>query len=115
MGEPNINRCNSYSTVPPPKSIEKSVAQNVLDSEHLGVFGRAIYNILSTSISETTFAQIVDGMPLADVAFSTVGHRHTIHDPIFQHRTLCPGVLEKTRSLRAQFDADLIEISTDVN
>lgn len=49
-----------------------------------------------------TFAQIVDGMPLA----STYAEDHWFHEglPVMEHEHLCPGVLEKTQRFRSEFD-----------
>ncbi|CAJ2500533.1 Uu.00g033860.m01.CDS01 [Anthostomella pinea] len=73
-----------------------------LDPEHLDAATRAIHNLVSSEIAESTFSQIVDGMPtfMSYVEFHDPPDDHPIND----HETLCPGALEKTRELRAGFE-----------
>lgn len=62
-----------YATVPPPPSIDAAQVDHVLDGLHQIAFEQAIRNVLETEIAETTFAQIIDGLPLKDVAHATAG------------------------------------------
>lgn len=78
-----------------------------LDSEHLEPLKRALNNLLSTTIVEQTYAQIVDGMPIASVYAED--HWFREGNPLMQHEELCPGVLEKTRNFRSQFDVLSLE------
>lgn len=93
-----------YFTVPPPAKVDKSTPAQVLDRLHQEKFRRAVLNVLSTSIAEQTLAQIVDGLPLKDVALDKRVHRHYIEEPVFKHTELCIGVLEKTITFRAAFE-----------
>lgn len=83
-----------------------------LDSEHLEPPKRALNNLLSTTIVEQTYAQIVDGMPIASVYAED--HWFREGNPVMQHEELCPGVLEKTRSFRSQFDVLSLEFPSKV-
>lgn len=73
-----------------------------LNSGHFEPLKQCLVNILSTQVAELTFAQIVDGMPLA----STYAEEHWFRDglPVMEHEHLCPGVLEKTQRFRLEFD-----------
>lgn len=73
-----------------------------LDVEHLEPFRRALFNILSTTIAEFTFAQIIDGQPTSSV----YADDHFFRDglPVMQHKNLCPGSVEKTQAFRSGFD-----------
>lgn len=103
-----------WATVAPPEHVDTCCVREVLDANHQTAFATAMSNLLSTEIAEQTFAQIIDGLPLRDVAFSMRFHKHTWMDPIFAHVELCPGVLERTRMLRNAFDPRAMEMRTDV-
>lgn len=78
------------------------MALEILDAEHLGPLRQSIANLLSTPTAELTYAQIVDGMPLATVFAEDHWFREGL--PVMDHEELCPGVLEKTRGLRSALD-----------
>lgn len=103
-----------YVTVAPPARVEKSRADQILDHRHQESFRRAVLNIISTDISEQTFAQIVDGLPLKDVALDKRYHRHRTNEPVFNHVKLCPGSLEKARAFRENFEPTAFEIPSRV-
>jgi len=66
-------------------------------------------------MAETTYTQIIDGLPLADVVQDTanggLSNDHPIHDA---HTELCPGVIEKTRGLRANFEPSILALDAAV-
>ncbi|ROW08493.1 hypothetical protein VMCG_03258 [Cytospora schulzeri] len=82
-----------YVTSPAPAYTERAPVSHVLDAAHQSIFQRAVQNVLSTAIAETTFAQIVDGLPLRSVAINTTGM--AFHSSIYDHEHLYPGALEK--------------------
>lgn len=105
-----------YDTVLPPKNpLETSAAEQSLDEEHLAVYSRAITNVLSTDLAESTFAQLVDGLPLWDVVYGLAHYGLVREEPVYNHRNLCPGVLEKTRAFYTSFVPGKLEIRIDVN
>jgi hypothetical protein len=57
---------------------------------------RAIANVLSSPITKETYAQIVDGLPLAHVAWDQytgcLCHQHPL---LNEHKKLCPSVSEE--------------------
>ncbi|KAI8315794.1 Aryl-alcohol dehydrogenase [Colletotrichum sp. SAR11_240] len=83
------------------------------DGEHRDAFTRALWNVLATEIAEITFAQIIDGLPLAEVAQDSgngsLPNGHPIHD---LHQQLCPGVIQKTHEFRDKFDPGTIQIDS---
>lgn len=98
-----------------PAQVSKASIRLALGEEHRDVLRRAVLNILSTNIAEITFAQIIDGLPLADVALdsssSVLPDEHPIYDA---HPELCSGVLQKTREFRDQFDPDSLSLDVTV-
>ncbi|KAK3313960.1 hypothetical protein B0H66DRAFT_567468 [Apodospora peruviana] len=86
------------------KAKQSRQSLDTLDDAHRVPLTRAISNVLTTEIAETTYAQIIDGLPLASVADDTPGGILSPAHPINRHKTLCPGALDKTRLFRAEFD-----------
>lgn len=83
-------------------------------SEHYRAFSRAILNVLSTELALFTFAQIIDGLPTADVAWDRrYPHLVGIH-PIEQHEDICPGVLDRARRFREDFDPCILSFDPKV-
>lgn len=103
-----------YFTLPPPAEVDKSTPDQALDYPHQHKFRRAVLNILSTSIAEQTLAQIVDGLPLREVARDKRFHQHRIEEPVFGHTELCPGVLDKTITFRQEFEPLTLDVPSRV-
>lgn len=101
-----------YATVPSPAHIERALASDSLDAAHQSAFKRAVQNILHTDIAEITFAQIIEGLPLADVALNTRGP--TFHEAIINHKSLDPETLRKAKNLRYEFDPLDLELQGEV-
>lgn len=78
-----------------------------LDAEHLRPFRQALSNILSTPVAESTYAQIIDGMPLSDVYKHN--HWYSKNFPVETHNDLCPGSLEKAKAFRSNIDFTLLQ------
>ncbi|KAF4469570.1 hypothetical protein FALBO_3532 [Fusarium albosuccineum] len=91
----------------------RQLSIDVLDGAHHDIFKRAITRILDTDIAEITYAQIVDGLPLADVAYDSAGGGPYDDHPIYDvHNELCPGVLDKTREFRQSFDPQILKFDS---
>lgn len=101
-----------YDTVPPPASIERSRVDEILDQPHQARFCRAIRNLLHSKPAEFTFAQLVDGLPLRKVAYSSVALHFEM--PVIDHEELCPGAMDKARAFRDQFDPASLFLPVDV-
>lgn len=78
-----------------------------LDAEHLQPLRQALSNILSTPVAESTYAQILDGMPLSDVY--EYNHWYLKNFPVETHHVLCAGSLEKAIAFRSSFDFTLLQ------
>lgn len=76
-----------------------------LTTDYLNIFHRALLHVLGSELAIETFAQIVDGLPIADVAWDK-RHPGIFGDdhPIEAHATLCPGVKDKTSACLEQYD-----------
>lgn len=95
------------------KSNKSSI--NVLDGEYHELVTRASCNILSTEIAQTTFAQIVDGLPLPSVLEDThAGLDLELDHPLFTHESLCSGALERSREILRAFDNESLKFDTSV-
>lgn len=72
---------------------------------------QAIRNILSSDIAESTFGQIIDGIPLSQVALDCY-HGATCpgHPLLDEHFQLSPSVLQLARRLRDEFDPDDLHV-----
>jgi hypothetical protein len=94
----------------------KKVSINSLQDEHRIIFTRAISRVLATDIAEVTFAQIIDGLPLASVAEDTAGAMLPDRHPLQRtHSEFCPGVLERTQEFRTEFDAGFLQFDARVS
>lgn len=90
-------------------------ADDDLDQNHREALDQAVKNVLSTDIALATFAQIIDGLPLSDVAWDTRGTKLTPQHPINLHTQLCPGTLDKARAYRERFSLDLLFFKPEVS
>lgn len=78
--------------------------------KHVGVFSRALFNVLTTDVAELTYAQIIDGAPLSNVIQDTYGPNLSDQHPVYdEHPEICPGVLDRIRQIYADFDASILE------
>ncbi|KAL1880081.1 hypothetical protein Daus18300_001444 [Diaporthe australafricana] len=82
----------------------RTASIETLDGPHREAVRVAMSNILSTEIAETTYAQIIDGLPLIEVLRDGDGDLLCDDHPISAHTELRAGVLETTRRLLTGFD-----------
>ncbi len=86
-----------------------------LPTAHREILIRAIANVLATPIAKQTYAQIVDGLPLADVAWDRYGGCLCYDHPLLrEHKQLCPGVAEETERLCSALDFDALLMPSQV-
>ncbi|KAG8159655.1 hypothetical protein KVR01_010292 [Diaporthe batatas] len=81
-----------------------------LDAEHLQPFRQALSNILSTPTAESTYAQILDGMPLS--LTYRKNHWYWKNFPVSTHNDLCAGALEKAIAARSNFGFALLRFES---
>jgi hypothetical protein len=69
----------------------------IASDHHRRVLDKAIRNVLSAELAIFTYAQIIDGLPIADVAWDRrlpgIMGEHIIDE----HEILCPGAIEKAQ------------------
>lgn len=80
-----------------------------MDNAHRDIFSRAISVILSTEICESTYTQIVDGLPTPGIFRDRYNRGLDIRHPLIKHTMLCPGVMDKTRQFRGSFDPRILK------
>ncbi|KAL2285262.1 hypothetical protein FJTKL_08222 [Diaporthe vaccinii] len=76
----------------------------ILDGPHQEAVRLAVSNILTTEIAETTYAQIIDDLPLVGVVRDVYGDLLCDDHPICAHTELSAGILETARNFRTGFD-----------
>lgn len=88
---------------------------DILDGPHHDAVASAISNVLSTEIAETTYAQIVDGLPLIEVVNDDYGDIMCPDHPIHQHTQLRDGVVDTVRRFRDEFDPNILQFDVPVS
>lgn len=86
----------------------------ILDGPHQEAVRLSISNILTTEIAETTYAQIIEGLPLIDVVRDVYGDLLCDDHPICAHTELSAGVLETARRFRTGFDPGTLRFDSTV-
>lgn len=84
-----------------------------LDIQHIGPLRQAITNILHSPHGELTYAQIIDGMPISSVY--TDDHWYYKDYLVLEHKTLCPGVMERTQAFCLNFNFLSIKLDAKVS
>jgi len=87
---------------------------NKLDAMHRDILIRAINNVLATELAISTYAQIIDGLPIADVAWDQRSPGLWGDHPLDGHEELCPGALDKAREVCPQWDPVMLAFSPKV-
>jgi hypothetical protein len=85
-----------------------------LDGEHRQLLVRAITRVLSTSLAEMTYVQIIDGLQIGDVAYDSREEPYGAHPIDDAHEELCPGMLDKAREFRAEFQPEILTFKSQV-
>ncbi|KPM38672.1 hypothetical protein AK830_g7870 [Neonectria ditissima] len=87
----------------------------IKEGDHHHVLSRAIKNVLGTELAIFTYAQIIDGLPTADVAWDRrlpgISGDHPIDDV---HEELCPGAMDKAREFYANWDPSILKFDPKV-
>ncbi|KAH7158516.1 hypothetical protein DER46DRAFT_360147 [Fusarium sp. MPI-SDFR-AT-0072] len=60
-----------------------------LEGYHYDSLSLALRNVLNTDIALTTYAQIIDGLPIADVVWDRYSGIYDSSHPINIHKRLC--------------------------
>lgn len=102
----------SAKKAPVSESRQLSIAD--LDGKHRELLVRAIDRILSTELAEITYAQIIDGLPIGDVAYDSHTQPYNGHPIDHAHEELCPGMLDKAREFRDGFRPEILTFDSQV-
>lgn len=91
-----------------------SSSLGLLDAEHVDVFRHALQKILASEIAETTFSEIIDGLPTRTswLKFDLWNEKHPVN--MLKHETLCDGAREKARRFRDEFDIYMLTFPSSV-
>ena len=93
---------------------ERVTLEDRVSPEHYVIFTRALKNVLATELALFTFAQIIDGLPIADVGFDRRDHGLTGDHPLDEHEELCLGALDKARELDGAWDPSTLKFHPKV-
>lgn len=101
----------------PQRAVESQLSSlGLLDEEHMAVFRNALGNLLLTEISESTYAEIFDGLPTLDSWYDFHFWAPRTGNPIVEpeHKELCAGSREKAQKLRSEFDVYILLFPSQV-
>ncbi|KAK5652855.1 hypothetical protein OQA88_9521 [Cercophora sp. LCS_1] len=84
------------------------VHPDMLDHQRRDILANAISNVLSTELAISTYAQIIDGLPTANVGWERRSPGLPGDHPLDEHEELCPGSLEKSRELCRRWTLDVL-------
>lgn len=88
---------------------------STVDSEHATAFKQGLARLLSTEVAETTYSEILDGLPTID-SFREFHFRQKEHPvDVLDHASRCPGVVKKTQKFREGSDPSQLTISSTVS
>lgn len=88
---------------------------DMLDGAHRDALALAISRVLSTELAETTYAQILDGLPLESVVDDGPAYLLPPEHMFWgTHLELCPGVLERIKEFRANFSISILKFDAMV-
>lgn len=85
-----------------------------LYAEHHRILTRAINNVLSIDLALFTYAQIIDGLPTADVGWDRRSPGLWGDHPLDQHEELCPGAMDKARELCQKWTPTMLAFKPEV-
>jgi hypothetical protein len=91
------------------QTVEVSVDE--LQADLVFAFNRALSSILSTTLAERTFAQIIDGLPTRD----DVGYFPTYSKEIADNIAPSPEAIEAARGLREHFNTYITPVDAKVS
>lgn len=90
------------------------ISPEKLKEEHRAILVRAVNNVLATELALFTYAQIIDGLPVADVAWDRRAPGLPGDHPLDSHEELCPGAMDKARELCPKWDASMLAFDPEV-
>jgi hypothetical protein len=110
------SRADGNGNEPPSTDIKfRKTNIDTLDEPHRDAVASAISKILSAEVAETTYAQIVDGLPLPEVLKDVYGDLICPDHPMHQHTQLKNGTLETVRRFHDEFDPNILQFDIPVS
>jgi hypothetical protein len=95
--------------------MDESSNISMFGDDHAACFKQTLARLLSTEVAETTYSEILDGLPTID-SFREFHFRQKEHPvDVLDHASLCPGVAERTRQFRQDFDPAQLQLSPTVS
>jgi len=91
------------------------ISPSKLNDPHRHALVQAINNVLSTEIALDTYAQIIDGLPTAEVGFDRRSHHIWDGHAVDEHVELCPGAMEKAREFCPKWHLDMLAFNPQVS
>lgn len=85
-----------------------------LDATHYETFVRAMRNLLATESALESCPQIIDGLPIGDVAWDQRCHGLDPNHPFDEHEEPCPECIEKAQELQKEFDGSTLKFNPKV-
>lgn len=87
-----------------------------LHGSHYDILTNALANVLDCQVARTTYAQILDGLPLKSVVKDVYQGEIVCpgHPLLEEEHELWPGVLNKIEELRASAPLDTFEVDASV-
>jgi hypothetical protein len=82
-----------------------------LPADHLFAFNRTLASILSTTIAERTFAQIIDGIPTRD----DVGYFPTYSDEMSENTASSQAAIAAARGLQEHINSYITVVDANVS
>lgn len=106
----------SLSDPAPARPTEDQLSSlGLLDEERMTAFRNALEKVLLTEVSESTYAEMLDGLPTLD-SWNEFHYWVPGINPVveLEHNELCGGSRERARKLRAEFDIYTLRFPTQV-
>lgn len=87
----------------------------LLDEAHMTTFRNALEKVLLIEVSESTYAEIIDGLPTLD-SWNEFHYWVPGINPVveLEHKELCGGSRERAKKLRTEFDIYTLRFPTQV-
>lgn len=92
-----------------------SSSLGLLDAKLVDVFRTALEKILASEIAETTFSEIIDGLPTKEtwLQYDIWNEDHPVN--VLGHEMICDGARDKARRFRDELDIYMLSFPSNVS
>lgn len=94
--------------------VRKATVNDLGRGEQFAVYTRALERVVSTDVSQSIFAQLVDGAPLSQT-LSLMPGRPKLSHPVYEHSKLCDGVHERVEQILDSSNLHILQFDFDVS